>query len=150
MDHQAAAEHKLKVADHLLSTTYPIVKDPKLLISVIENLYEAMGEAITAVLEHELVLAHVHSAEQRLEMFRRKVVSKHSLDAGILDFVNELKQIIDSHKHSKVEFSKKEKFVITDNNYNLQTLTVEQVKPKVAQARKYINSLFNMSKIAFD
>jgi len=53
--YKSLAEQKLKVADHLLSTTYSIVKEPKLLVSVIENLYSALEYSISAVLEYEKV-----------------------------------------------------------------------------------------------
>jgi hypothetical protein len=144
MDHQGVAEHKLKVADHLLSMTYPIVKDPKLLIGVIENLYEAMDESITAILEHEKLIDHNTVPEKKLELFRRKIITKHSLDPKILDFVNELKGILDDHKKSSVEFSKKGKFVISDDKYNLKTLTAEEVKPRVSHAKKYVGTLFKL------
>ena len=47
------AEQKIKIADHLLSTTYPAVKEPKLLFSVIENIFRALDLTIVAVLTYE-------------------------------------------------------------------------------------------------
>lgn len=139
--------NKLKIADHLLSTTYPIVRDPKLLVSVIENIFNAVENAIEALLAHEKNFKSIeYSADfsSKIEMFRRKIMPKYSLESGIMQFATDLKSVLDEHKASKVEFTKKEKFVITDNDYNLKTLTYENVRSNYIKAKKYIDS---MSKI---
>jgi hypothetical protein len=45
-----------------------------------------------------------------------------------------------------VEFTKKEKLVISDNDYNLRTLTAEDVKKKLALAKKYVQDLNNLAR----
>ena len=135
---------KLKVADHLLSTTYSLVKDPKLLVSVIENIFHAMEYAVEAVLVHEKnfkTFDYSPSYDSKMEMFRRKILSKYIIDADIITFINELKAVIDEHKSSKVEFTKKEKFVITDDDFNLKTLTFDEVRKQHTKAKHYINEI---------
>ena len=147
---KTSADQKLKVADHLLSTTYSLVKEPKLLVSVIENLYQALDSAINAVLEYEKELKNIgvytNSFEGRLEMFRRKVMPKHDLNHDLIDFLLELKSTLEEHKKSSVEFSRKEKFVITDNDYNLKTLSFDDVKKRLVQTKHYIDELFKITK----
>lgn len=141
------AENKLKIADHLLSTTFNIVKDPKLLISVVDTLYQAMDLAIDAMMEFE---AHYkkpdYRPEEKIEIFRRKVVSKHGLDPAIVDFYFELKNTVESHRKSGVEFTKKNAFVITDDDYNLKTLKYDDIKGKYAKARAYSQQMFDIIK----
>jgi hypothetical protein len=135
---------KLKVADHLLSTTYSIVKDPKLLVSVIENIFNAMEFAVEAMLVHEKnfkTIEYSSSFESKMEMFRRKILSKYTIDAEIITFINELKTLLDEHKSSKVEFTKKEKFVITDDDFNLKMLTFDEVRKEHTKAKHYIDDI---------
>ena len=47
------ARKRLQVADHLLTITYPLVKDAKLLLTISENLYYCVENAMNALLEHE-------------------------------------------------------------------------------------------------
>lgn len=144
------AEQKLKVADHLLSTTYSIVKEPKLLISVIENLFQALDLTITGLLEFEKNFRSIgsigESFESRIELFRRKIMSKYSISHEFIDFVTEIKSTLEQHKKSITEFTKKDKFVISDNEYNLKTLTEEDVKIRLQKAKQYINALFDITK----
>jgi hypothetical protein len=36
------AVEKIKIADHMLFMTYPLVKDPKLLMSILENTFSKL------------------------------------------------------------------------------------------------------------
>lgn len=144
---KAQVENKLKIADHLLSTTFAIVKDPKLLVSVIDALYQAMDIAITAILDFEKNFKTLEYKElDKIEFFRRKIITKYGLDPKIVDFYADLKLTLESHRKSGVEFTKKEKFVISDNDYNLKTLTYDDVKKKYASARSYVEQIFNIIK----
>lgn len=144
---KAQAENKIKIADHLLSTTFAIVKDPKLLVSVIDALYQAMDLSINAILEFEKNFKKLEYVEnEKLEIFRRKIITKYALDPKIVDFYVDLKATLESHRKSGVEFTKKEKFVISDNDYNLKTLTYEDVKKKYAAAKSYVEQIFNIIK----
>jgi len=140
---KARALNRLNIADHLLSTTYTIVKDPKLLVSVIENLLQALQHAIDAIIDFEQSF-HDIKHDQKLDIFRRKIITKYSFDPKILDFLSELKEIIESHKKSGVEFTKKEKFIISDNNYNLKTLTLEDAKSKYVKTKHYITEILKI------
>jgi hypothetical protein len=147
---KAQAEEKLRIADHLTGTTYSLVREPKLLVSVIENIYTAFDLTLSALLEYEkrftTIPRYSDTFEGKLELFRRKIATKYGISSDVLEFIISIKKTLDEHKRSSVEFTKKEKFVITDNDYNLTTLTVEDVKKTLAKARQHINNLLNIMK----
>ena len=43
----------IRNADHMLTMTYPMVRDPKLLVAVAENLFNGLTSTVTALLYHE-------------------------------------------------------------------------------------------------
>ena len=47
-----AVKH-IKTADHMVSVTYPLVKDPKLLVAVIDNIFLALTNSMTAILHFD-------------------------------------------------------------------------------------------------
>ena len=142
------ALEKLNVADHLVGTTYSLVKEPKLLVSVIDNVFQALDLAVTAVLEYERSLKFISNYDKtfegKMEVFRRKIVTKYGLKSDILDFIVDVKKTLDEHKKSTVEFRKKETYVISDNDYNLTTLKIEDVKKILVKAKHYIEELFKI------
>ena len=86
------------------------------------------------------------SFEEKFEIFRRKLAPKHDISKELLGFITELKNTLEEHKKSSLEFAKKEKFVISDNDYNLRTLSVDEVKKKLVQTKKYVDELFALVK----
>jgi len=147
---KSQAEEKLKIADHLISTTYSLVKEPKLLVSVIENIYQALDLAMNALLVYEKnfqsIPSYSNTFEERLEVFKRKIVTKHNISNDIVNFIIEVKHTLDEHKKSSVEFIRKEKFVISDNEYNLHTLSIDDVKKTFSKAKHYTDILFKIIK----
>jgi len=143
------AVEKFKVADHLISTTYPMIREPKLLVSVIENLYAALELSITALIEYEKslgqILSYNASIEGRLDIFQRKIMSKYEINQDLVDFILVLKKTCDEHKKSNIEFRKKDTFVVADNDYNLIMLDFEEVKKTLAKTKNYMNKLFDIA-----
>jgi hypothetical protein len=151
---RAHALEKLKVADHLVSTTYSLVKEPKLLISVLENIFNALDLTITALIEYEKDLKSIpknssyneKNFDEKMELFRRKIVTKYGINNNIIDFIFNIKKTLDEHKKSSVEFTKKETFVISDHNYNLIKIEIDDVKKTLTKAKRHVEELFKIIK----
>ena len=47
------ANQKIRTADHLTYMTYPLIKDPKIVIKIAENIHLAMKTAIEAVVYYD-------------------------------------------------------------------------------------------------
>jgi len=144
------ALEKLHVADHLVGTTYSLVKEPKLLVSVIDNIFQALDLTVTALLEYEKnsksISSYDKTFEGKMDIFRRKIVTKYGIKADLIDFITDVKKTLDEHKKSTVEFRKKETYIISDNDYNLTTLKIEDVKKTLAKAKHHIEELFKIIK----
>lgn len=136
---------KLNAAEHLIGTTYQLVKEPKLLVSVIDNIYNAMDLTLSALVEHKRSFIDISeynsSTESRMEFFQKKIMQEYALDASIIGFMSDLKKTLDVHKNSNVEFTKKDTFVMTDDDYNLTTLDEATVTKTLTDAKLYIEKL---------
>ena len=51
--HKSEAIRYMKLSDHLLTMTYPLVEDPKLLKVVLKNLFLSIKHALSAFYENE-------------------------------------------------------------------------------------------------
>ncbi len=134
----------------MVGTTYSLVKEPKLLVSVIDNLFQALDLTVTALLEYEkhfkFISTYDKTFEGKMDMFRRKIVTKYGIKNEIIPFILNIKKTLDEHKKSIVEFRKKDIYVISDNDYNLTTLKIEDVKKTLTKTKNYIDELFNIIK----
>src|SRR3990167_5717520 len=145
-----SAGKKLKIADYILTMTYPLVKDPKLLLSVAENLFLAYSYSISSLLHYERLFKRIppfpEDFSSKLGMFADRCVGKYGIDSENIKVIRDLKEIIIAHKKSPVEFSRKDSFVICDGNYTFTTISSSTVKGYVEKAKLFIRKMSSIVK----
>jgi hypothetical protein len=60
----------------------------------------------------------------------------------MLSLIKNARKTLDEHKNASVEFVRDEKFVISDNDYHMTTLSLESVKGMISYSEKYIDALY--------
>ena len=142
---RSAANKKLQLADHILTMTYPLVKDPHLLLSSIENLFLAFSYGMGSVLHYERIFKRIppfpDNFTSKFELFEDKCAKKYSIDREYLKIIKDLRDIIIAHKKSPMEFSRNERFVICNGDYRTRTISLNEVKSYVQKAKLFIKSI---------
>lgn len=142
---RSAANKKLQLADHILTMTYPLVKDPHLLLSSIENLFLAFSYGMGSVLHYERVFKRIPSFPDnftsKLELFRDKCTKKYGIDNEYLKIIKDLRDIIIAHKKSPMEFSRNERFIICNGDYRIRAISQNEVKSYVQKAKLFIKNV---------
>lgn len=132
----------LRTADHMISVTYGVVKDPKLLLAILENLNKSLQETMDSILFYDRLFKRIppfqDSFESRYNMFRLKSARRYNLEAEYITTIAEVKEMLDEHKKSPVEFVRNDKFVICNNSYKMKTLSVVDIKKYIARAKIFI------------
>lgn len=125
------AKKYIRTADHILTMTYPLVNDPKLLLAVIDDIFLSLTNAMSILLyleRYQKLIPPFHdNFESKFNMFKMNIIDKYKLDRSYLMLIQEIKEILNSHKKSPVEFSRKDAFIICSNNYQMQTISVSKV-----------------------
>jgi len=142
---------KLKVADHMLTITYQLVQDPKLLLAVLKNIFSSMEMAMSSVLYYERLFKRIppfqDSFESKLSMFKTRIQPKYKISDDYIKVIQDLREVIVEHKRSPVEFARKDKFVICSDNYKMKTISIPEIKKYVSMAKIFIqNTTFIVSK----
>ncbi len=139
---RVVAKNKIQLADHILTTTYPLVKDTKLLLVVLENIFLGMTNAMSSVLYYERLFKRIppfpENFASKLDLFREKVQGKYKVDESYLMLIQSIKELIVLHKQSPVEFIKKDMLVICSESYNMRSITPEQIKNYLNKAKLFI------------
>lgn len=141
-EYRQKAREKLKIADHMLTMTYPLVKDSKILLTVVENLFMALTNSMSSVLYYERAFKRIppfqNTFDSKFNSFRARVVPRYKIDKQYVTLINEIKDIIVMHKKSPVEFTRKDVFVIASDSYNLKKISEANIKEYIASAKKFI------------
>jgi hypothetical protein len=134
------ARRKLGVADHIVTHTYPLVKDPKLLIAALQNVHDAVDAGLQAMLQAtpKKLPPIPDRFEARLTAFQLHLVPSVRPPAGFFRFVGELEETLREHRSSPVEFVRRSALIICDKGYRVRMLTAEQMRRYVAHAEAFI------------
>ncbi|MFC1753999.1 hypothetical protein ACFL96_11515 [Thermoproteota archaeon] len=139
------AEKSIKIADHMLTQTYPLVNDPRLLLTVLENIFLALTNSMGSLLYFERLYKKIppfqENFESKFNMFKMRIVEKYNIDKGQITFVGDIKNMIVSHKKSPMEFSRKGIFVICSEDYKMKTLTPDEIKNYVSRAKGFMSEI---------
>ena len=145
LDSLKRARRNIHIADHMLTQTYPLVKDPKLLIAVMDNIFLAMSNGMDSLLFYERELKRIppfhNSFASKFDILKLKLAGRHEIDNKNLMLMQDIKNMISLHKESPVEFSRKDKFVICSEEYDLTSISLDQMKSFINQARKFLNKV---------
>jgi len=145
---QAAREksrEKIKIADHILSSTFPLVKDPRLLIGVMDNIFLALTNAMSSVLYYEKLFKRIPDFKDdfnsKFNMFKERIVRKYNLNIEYVYLIQDIKNLIIEHKKSPMEFSRGENFVICMNGYRCKTITIRDMKKFISKSQQFIQEV---------
>jgi hypothetical protein len=145
------AEQQYDAAFHLLNVTFPLVKDPKLLMGVIHNISASMEHAMDAILAYEQQLRLVPNFkddfQSKFNLFRYKSVRRHDIPANHITQMMELNDLIQLHKQCPVEFQRGNKYVLATKDYKLQVVSINDIKKYLAKSRAFFDRMEQITKI---
>jgi len=142
------AQKKLKLADHVLTMTYPLVQDTKLLLVVVENLFLSLTNAMGSVLYYERLFKRVPSFtdnfESKFQVFTERCANRYKLNPSYLKLIREIKDIVVEHKKSSIEFVRKDRYIICSDDYRMKAITIDQIKRYIQEAKSFISETSNI------
>lgn len=131
-----------RIADHLAYVSYPLLKDNKLLLAIVQNLYLAGVNGLDAILHYERMYKRLNTIpfdiESKIIIFQTKIETRINV-SGVSKVIKDLKFILNQHRDTKMEFSRKEKFIICSDDYSMmKTIDIEMLKTYILVMRSFI------------
>jgi hypothetical protein len=131
-----------KSADHLLHKTFPLIKDPKVLVGVLDNLACSLELAMSAILAFEkkegIIEAYPNNFNGKFSMFQRHTVPRRGIAPIHQETLIRLRALLDLHKKSTVEFQRGNKLVLCTSRYEMETLTKEDMSDYIKTTREFL------------
>lgn len=136
------AKRNLDIAEHILTVTYPLLKDTKLLLGVSENIFLGLTNSMSSVLHYELIFKRIppfyEDFDSKLNVFGRKVIPRHNIKRDNLILLQEVKDLVLKHKKAPVEFVRKDNLVMCDDEYkDVETLSAPKLRDLLERAKKF-------------
>jgi len=127
---EKATKHAF-VADHLIYTTYSLLKDKRLLLKILEELYNASLNLINTILQYDYLYKRINlykDSRANFQTFREKCAPRYGISPEQISKILEIFSLIEKHRQSPFEFMKRDRLVIMSNGMAIDTLSIEKMK----------------------
>lgn len=135
------AQITIKTADHLTYMTFPLVKDKRLLLKIIQEIKKGIADCINAILQREYLYKRISlykDPKTNFKIFRQKCAARYNITDTEINLILELFEIVEKHRESPMEFVRGENIVILSENMSRKTISVEKVKDFLALSKSLI------------
>ena len=132
------AEKNLRTIDHIVYVTFPLIKDKRLLLKVIQDMKGVITSCITSILQYEYLYKRVSlhkDSRENFKTFTEKCAVRYNISKVEIGLLLELFEFVEKHKASPFEFVKEGKIVILSENSKPATLTLEKTKEFLNMAK---------------
>jgi hydrogenase maturation factor len=134
---QRKADKYLSTAQYMIAVTYPMVSDARMLITILDNVFLALTNAMGAILYSERMLKTIppfhDTFDSKYMVFTEEASHRLAEKDTTLALLQEVKELILAHKQSPVEFTKEGKYVICSDTYAMKTIDAEQIKNYISK-----------------
>ncbi len=133
------AVKSLKIADHILYITYPVIKDKRLLLKSLDSVYEAMVDIINSFLQYDHIWKRIQlSADPKnnFEIFINRTSKNNNITREEVQEILDFFSVIEAHRKSPMEFKRKEKIVIMGSDLHTTMIDPEKIKKYLSLTRR--------------
>ena len=97
-EHREKAIRNMQIADHMLSVTFPMLKEPKLLLAITDNIFLAYTNSIAALLHFERLYKKIppfnENFESKFNMFKEHCVDRYKIDRSYIVEIQSIKELL--------------------------------------------------------
>jgi len=131
MENLEKAAASIRIADHILYVTYPLINEKKLILKALEEVYNSLLNIINAILQYDYIWKRIKlysNPQDNFETFKEKCSKRYNITEQELSQLLEIFKIMQSHKKSPMEFLRQNKIIIMSDNLTTFTISHEKVK----------------------
>lgn len=146
------AEKIIKIADHMVYVTFPLVQDKILLLKILSELKIAISKCINSILQYEYLFKRIKlfsNPKQNFRNFQDKCAKRYNITKQEIDLIKELFEIIEKHKQSSFEFKKGDKIVIMTENFTPKSVALEDIKKFLVLGKNILKKTLENIKTQF-
>src|SRR3989338_7147143 len=128
MDNLKKALQQYEIAKHLMTITYPLMKDSKLLLAINANLKNAVDHALMALHKPATTDKNVPA-----------ILEKYNLPPEFSELIAELNEIKNLQQKSPVEFSRKDSYILASREFKLKAVSPQETKKNVLLTKQFLD-----------
>jgi len=136
------AERSLRIADHMTYVTLPLVKEQRLLLKILEEVFNSVLNTVNSILQYEYFSKRINlysNAKDNFEVFRVKLAGKYGISEQQVAKILELFLLAEKHRASPFEFVKHDKIVIMSGSMQIASFDIVKIKEYLLVAKDILS-----------
>jgi len=144
----SSALEELRLADHMIYVTFPLLDDKRVFLNAVGHLGNAIKTVITEFMRLEIDYKRLSFMPPE-DLVVNEFISRYAERLGLACFTDMMKAVTtfnNVRNRSSIKLKKNEKFIVISPEYSMVTLTVAEAKEYVRQAKEFISRMSVMIK----
>jgi hypothetical protein len=140
----------IRIADHMLYVTYPVIKDKRLLLKALDQTYDSIICIINAVLQYDYLFKRIQiykDAQANFQTFLEKCARRYNITPEESKEITNIIAVMNSHKKSPIEFQRKDRIIIMSDNLKTTSIDYENLKKYLTLAKSLVTKIRAVMKI---
>ena len=125
------AQKILYSADHLIYTTFPVIRDKRILLQTMKEISHASTKIVNAILQYDYIFKKIKldkNPKKNFETFENKCSPRYDILPSEIKIIKELFKLNNVQKNSGMTFRRDKKIVILSDDLTTNILTYEKTK----------------------
>jgi len=142
LENLSKAVKNIRIADHMIYITYPVIKDKRLLIKALEHINDSVVCIVNSILQYDYLHKRISlypDSKDNLEIFLLKCAPRYNITPEEKAEIKEILATAESHRKSPMEFSRRERIVIMSNDLKTTVIDAENLKKYLSLAKNITN-----------
>jgi len=120
----------IEIADHITYVTFPLVNEKKLLLKIFEEIHKSVISLIFASLTYENRKRKIKLYKDNNKNLKNfiKISNNYNIKKEEIKKIIEIIEINSRHKTSAIEFSRKDKVIIMQDDLKIMALDIQKIK----------------------
>jgi hypothetical protein len=145
IDSTKDASKNLKMANYMLTTTYPLLNEPKVLMSINNHVLSSFMSSISALLAFERSNKNIppyhNTTESKINCFKQHIVKKYKFE-NYLVVIEKMMTVNKEHEKASIAFTRDNKYVICSDQFEkIESLSKDDVKKFISNAKEFLEKI---------
>ncbi len=130
------AKKEVRISDHILTVTMPMLKDKKLILSATSHLENSINHIM-----NYFIRKSKKPIPQDKDLLRRMFIQHYTGPQEIIDIVKKIDKIKNMKQREQISFIKGNDVVILTNNYKTNVIKEEEIKEILSELKMFLAKL---------
>ena len=142
------ALEELRLADHMIYITFPLLEDKQIFLNAVTHLGNAIREVVHSFMKNEFDYKRIRFMPPS-DLLINEFTSKYSARLGLTPYIKMVKDVTtfnNVRSRSTIKLKRNDKFIVISPEYSMVALSLSEIKDYLGRAKEFVNKMQGLIK----